>query len=282
VKNIIASIVAAAGIASLANAQATLMTVETSLDGISWASGARNVNPGQTVQFRYKVSFDAGASGVTPVGFASLTFQPTVSNWGNDTLAAFATTGNNTNGGTVTEASGAFGRISPFGSTGPTTSDPYRGHTQSVSGTNFLRIARTTITNWVGAGATTGTSAANNFNGAGGLACVQKAASLVVAGTDPAYNAAISNVVIAKFSLTLSPDTAARTLVIDAPTDGMSRNSTSGAREASWFSNASDTFGATKGAVSVSTASLNVVAVPAPGVLGLMGMGGLVALRRRR
>jgi len=282
VKNIIASIVAAAGIASLANAQATLMTVETSLDGVSWASGTRNVAPGATVQFRYKVSFDPQASGITPVGFASLTFQPTVSNWGIDTIANFATTGNNTNGGTVTDASGAFGRISPFGSTGPTTSDPYRAAAQTVSGVNFLRIARTTITNWVGAGATTGTSAANNFNGAGGLACVQKAASLVVAGTDPAYNGAISNVVIAKFSLTLSSDTTARTMVIDAPTDGMSRNATTGAREAAWFTNAADNFGGTKGAVTVTTASLNVVSVPAPGVLGLMGMGGLVALRRRR
>ena len=45
-KNIIASIVAAAGIASLANAQATVMTVETSLDGITWQGGTRTVAPG--------------------------------------------------------------------------------------------------------------------------------------------------------------------------------------------------------------------------------------------
>lgn len=278
-KNIIASIVAAAGIASMASAQITQMDVETSLDGVNWASGNRAVNPGTTVQFRYKVSFNANGTTVTPTGFASLTFQPTVSNWGTDTLGAFATSGNNTNGGAVTEASGQFGRIIPFASTGATTSDPYRGHVQTVSGTQFLRIARTTITNWVGQGLTSGTSAANNFNGAGGLACVQKSFSLVTA-TDPAFNPAIANVVLAKFSLTLSNDGAARTLVISAPTDGMSRNATTGAREASWFSSNTDNFGSIKAAVSVADASLTVV--PAPGALALLGMGGLLAARRRR
>lgn len=279
-KNIIATVVAAAGLATIANAQISRLSVETSLDGVSWSSGARDVNPGATVQFRYKMSFDANGTTAAPTGLASLTFQPTVSSWsGADTLAAFATIGNNTNGGTVTEASGNYGRISPFGSTGPASTDPYRGHTQANAGVNYLRIARTTITNWVGAGATTGTTAANNFNGAGGLACVQKSASLV--GTaDPAFNPSISNIVLAKFALTLSADGAARTLVIDAPTDGMSRNATSGAREAAWFSSNTDSFGSIKGAVSVTSASLNVV--PAPGMLGLMGMGGLVALRRRR
>lgn len=280
-KNIIASIVAAAGIASMASAQITQMDVETSLDGVNWAGGNRSVNPGTTVQFRYKVSFNLNGTTAVPTGFASLTFQPTVSNWGGtDTLNAFATSGNNTNGGAVTEASGQFGRIIPFASTGATTSDPYRGHTQTVSGTNFLRIARTTITNWVGQGLTTGTSAANNFNGAGGLACVQKAFSLVVAGTDPAFNPAISNVVLAKFSLTLGADAAARVLTLSAPTDGMSRNTTTGAREASWFSSNSDNFGGIKGAVQVADATLTIV--PAPGAMALLGMGGLVALRRRR
>lgn len=279
-KNIIATVVAAAGLATIANAQISRLSIETSLDGVSWSSGVRNVNPGATVQFRYSMSFDANGTTATPTGFSSLTFQPTVSNWtGADTLAAFATIGNNTNGGTVTEASGQYGRISPFGSTGPTSTDPYRGHTQANSGVNYLRIARTTITNWVGAGLTTGTTAANNFNGAGGLACVQKAFALV-GSADPAFNPAITNVVLAKFALTLSADGAARTLVIDAPTDGMSRNATTGAREAAWFSSNTDNFGSIKGAVSVTSSSLNVV--PAPGMLGLMGMGGLVALRRRR
>ena len=69
-KNIIASIVAAAGIASMASAQITQMDVETSLDGVSWSGGNRAVNPGTTVQFRYKVSFNANGTTATPTGFA--------------------------------------------------------------------------------------------------------------------------------------------------------------------------------------------------------------------
>jgi hypothetical protein len=280
VKNIIASIVAAAGIASLASAQITQMDVQTSVDGINWASGNRNVNPGTTVQFRYRVSFNANGTTAIPTGFSSLTFQPTVSNFAaGDTLGAFATVGNNTNGGTVLDTNnGSYGRISPFGSTGPTTTDPYAGQRQTSASVNYLRVARSTITNWVGDGLTTGTSAANNFNGAGGLACVQKSFSLV--GTaDPAFNASISNVVLVKLAFTLSSDTASRVLTIDAPTLGMSRNTTSGAREAAWFSSNTDNFGSIKAAVQVAAATVTIV--PAPGMLGLVGMGGVVALRRR-
>lgn len=281
-KNLVISLVAAAGLASLANAQQiTRMDVETSIDGgASWAGGARQVNPGTTVQFRYKVSYVANGSTLAPIGFASLTFQPTISNWSSsDSLAAFATTGNNGTGGSVTEASGNFGRITPFAATGATTSDPYRGHVQTVSGTQYLRIARTTITNWVGAGATTGSLAANNFNGAGGLPAVQLSQSLAT-GTQPAFNANTSNVVLAKFAFTLSAETASRTLSVSAPTDGMSRNTTTGVRQAAWFETSADTSGAIKAEVQVNGASIEVI--PAPGVLGLLGAGGLVALRRRR
>ncbi|MEI7659122.1 MAG: immunoglobulin domain-containing protein, partial [Phycisphaerae bacterium] len=119
-----------------------------------------------------------------------------------------------------------------------------------------LRIARSTVTNWVGQGLTIGTSAANNFNGAGGMICAQKPFSLVVQGTDPPFNPTISNVVLAKFAMTLGSDLTPRTLVIGAPTAGMSRNTTTGAREASWFASNSDNFGTIKGAVQVTDASI--------------------------
>lgn len=278
---LIASIVAAAGLASLANAQAvTRMSVETSLDGISWASGTRQVNPGTNVRVRYNVSYIANGSTTIPVGFATLTFQPTVSNWtGADTLGSFATIGNNTNGGAVTDASGEYGRIIPFASTGPTSTDPYRGHTQTISGTSYLRIARTVITNWVGDGATTGTAAANNFNGSGGLATVQKSSGNVGAN-DPAFNPSITNVTLFRFAVTLSSSTAARTLLADAPLAGMNRNATTGARDGSWFLSGADNFGSIKAPVEVIPASIEVI--PAPGALGLLGLGGAMALRRRR
>lgn len=281
-KNVIVSIVAAAGLAGVASADTSQLNMQVSTDGVSWSSAA-NAAPGATVQVRGVMNFVQTGT-TTPTGFASLTWQPTVSNWtAADTLQAFADRGNNTNGGSVLDTPGMpapYGRISPFGSTGPTSSDPYRGHVQSNAGTNYLRIARTTITNWVGEGATTGTSASNNFNGSGGLANVQKSFGLVNPTVDPPFNSNITNVVLFKFAVTMSGDGAARVLTIGAPTEGMSRNATTGAREAAWFSSNADNFGALKAEVAVGTATISVV--PAPGALALLGLGGLVVGRRRR
>jgi hypothetical protein len=240
-------------------AQVTRVVVETSVDGLSWSNNPRTVNPGANVQVRYKLSYDPAGSTAMPTGFASVTFQPTISNWiaGQDTLSPFAASGNNTNGGSVSEASGLFGRITPFASTGPTTTDSYRGHVQTVGGVTYLRIARTSITNWVGQGLTSGTAAANNFNGAGGLACVQKGFSLVTAN-DPPFNPATADIVIARFGFTVSSAIQSRTLVADAPSVGFSRNPTSGAREGSWFSSNTDNFGSIKAAAGVSPATIIV------------------------
>ncbi|MBS0195209.1 MAG: hypothetical protein JSR77_00465 [Planctomycetes bacterium] len=279
-KNVIASIVAAAGLASLATADTSRLDMQVSTDGVTWSNNV-NVAPGATVLVRGKVSFIQTGT-ATPVGFASLTWQPTLSNWvaGTDVLNAFADRGNNTNGGSVSDTAGTagpFGRISPFGATGPTSTDPYRGHTQTAAGVNYLRIARTTITNWAGDGPTTGTSASNNFNGSGGLACVQKSSGNVGAA-DPPFQGSITDVVLFKFSVTVAaPGT--RTLTVDAPLAGMSRNTTTGAREAAWFSSGSDNFGGIKAEVAVNTATISV---PTPGGLAALGLGGLVAVRRRR
>ena len=75
----LAALACLAGGAVFAHAQVTRMEVETSLDGLTWSSANRVVVPGTTVQFRYKVSFDANGTTATPVGFASLNFQPTIS-----------------------------------------------------------------------------------------------------------------------------------------------------------------------------------------------------------
>ena len=255
-------LVSVAGMTTVASAQVTRLIVETSLDGVSWVSGTRGAPAGSTLQFRYVVTFDPSGTTQAPIGFAALTFQPTVSNWSTgETLAAFATTGNNLNGGSVSDSSGLFGRIIPFAATGPTTTDPYRGHTQAVSGVNYLRLARTTITNWIGVGATSGTSAANNTNGAGGVVCVQKGVNALNT-SDPAFNGSISGVVLAKFGMTLSADTSPRTLVFDAPLGGMSRNTTTGVREASWYSSTSDLVGTIKGAVAVTPAEVFVCQPP--------------------
>jgi uncharacterized protein (TIGR03382 family) len=65
-----------------------------------------------------------------------------------------------------------------------------------------------------------------------------------------------------------------------APLEGFSRNSTTGAREATWYGNTTESAGSVKGAVVVNGASIHII--PAPGSLALIGLGGLVAGRRRR
>ncbi|MEI7658591.1 MAG: immunoglobulin domain-containing protein [Phycisphaerae bacterium] len=263
VKSFVAGLASFAGIAG---AQVTRMAIETSLDGVTWAGGTRAVPAGTTVQFRCVVTFDPAGTTQSTVGFASLTFQPTLSNWTtSDALAAFATVGNNTNGGSVPDSPGQYGRISPFAATGPTTSDPYRVHLQSNASINYARLARTTITNWIGVGPTSGTAAANNFNGAGGVACVQKSFGSV-GPSDPPFNSNVSGVVLAKFAFTLSSDTTARQLQITVPNDGMSRNATTGAREASWYASNSDLLGSVKTSVVVSPAVVEVCQPPVAAV----------------
>lgn len=287
-KNVIGSLVAIAGLAAAANAQ-SLLNLQVSTDGLNWSDNVEVVAaPGTntTVLMRASISY----TGSTPAfGFASLTWQPVFSNVrAADVVDPFATQGNNLNGGgVILDASpldGPFGRIQPFASTGPSGTQAYavHRHTAMSGGApdgNFLRIARNDITRWMGTGPTTTASAVNNFNGAGGVACVQKATP----GTaDPARNDSISNVVIFQIALTLDgvPDGDTHIIGVEAPTAGMSRNSNNGNREASWFGPAGDNSGSVKGIVEVDGATITIT--PAPGALALLGLGGLIVGRRRR
>lgn len=294
-KNVIGSLVAVAGLAAVANAQ-SLLNLQVSTDGVNWSDNvevraASGVNT--TVLMRALVSY----TGTLPaVGFASLTWQPTFGNVrpGVDSVQAFADQGNNTNGGSVvldgSPMDGPFGRISPFAASGPTVGGAQRyaaiAHSGGSGGApagNWLRIARNDITRWMGTGPTSGTSAVNNFNGAGGVACVQKSPGNVNPTVDPPFQAGITDIAIFQIALTVGGVGQGETHVISlgAPTDGMSRNGTTGAREAAWFSSLTgDNSGSTKGAVEVDGASITIT--PAPGALALLGLGGLVAGRRRR
>jgi len=291
-KNVIGSLVAVAGLAMVANAAVdnSRLDILVSKDGVNFAPSV-SVNPtaGEgRVYIAYVMSFDGAAA---PNAFASLTFQPVFSNirTGTDTIAAFANTGNNTNGGAIDaranySQAGGFGRLKPWAATGPSTSQTYAVHTHTASSGgapagNFYRIARNDVTRWMGTGATTGTAAVNNFNGAGGVVVGQKQTP----GTgDPARVAGTSNLVLMVLALnvgSVAPGVT-HTIAATAPTDGMSRNSTTGAREASWYANTAELAPSIKAAVVVNNGEINII--PAPGSLALLGLGGLVAGRRRR
>ncbi len=293
-KNVIGSLVAVAGLAVAANAQSRL-DLQVSLDGVNWSDSVEvNASTGNsaTVLMRAMISWTGDVGQTTgPVAFASLTWQPVFGNVrpGVDSVQPFANQGNNLNGGGVNldadPLDGPFGRVIPFASTGPSGTASYQaiahaGGSGGAPAGNYLRISRNDITRWPGTGPTTGTTAVNNFNGAGGVACVQKA--VPTPGVDPDRREGINDIVIFQIALTVGGVGQGETHDIDvtAPTDGMSRNTVTGAREASWFRGPGDNSGAVKGAVEVDGAAIRIT--PAPGALALLGLGGLVAGRRRR
>jgi len=295
-KNVIHSLVAVAGLATVANAQVanTLLKYEVSRDGVNWSS-TLNANPGDTIQVRALASYIGSASAPTAGGLGQIVFQPVVSSWtGADTLITTAgTPGNNGVGpvggtrstpiGTVEDAPGQYGRITPFGANSTTTSTYLRGHVGTGTAAGLLRIARADVTNWIGVGATSGASAANNWNGGGGVSIAQIANPNRLT-SDPAFNANTSNVVVFKFGFTLSSATDVRTLNITTPAGGIGKVTTPGSeygeQNARWFASTQEVSSSLRGGVNVMDAAVSIV--PAPASLALLGLGGLVAARRRR
>ncbi|MBI1190784.1 MAG: hypothetical protein GC200_08920 [Tepidisphaera sp.] len=283
-KKVIVSMLAVAGMAMAANAADTTLRYEVSADGGATWSSSVNALPGTHIQVRARVAY----SGTAQVfGLSQLVFQPIVSNWA-DTLDNTGPLSNQigpTGGsrttplGTVDDASGAFGRITPFGANAITTTAYIRGFVGTGANAGMLRIAQAFVTNWIG----TGTNA-NNATGAAGVSVAQIAPGTRLP-TDPAYSDS-NDVVVFKFGFTLNADSTARTLGIDTPVAGLGKETSSttghlGELYASWFTSSQAAQGTRfYGSVGTEAASVNVV--PAPGALALVGLGGLVATRRRR
>lgn len=294
-KKILGSIVAVAGLAMAANGQAvnTELKYQVSTDGINWQP-TLNVAPGTSVQVRALLSYIGPG---TSAGLGLVSFQPVVSNWtAADTLLTTAgTPGNNGVGplggtrsnpiGTVDDQPGVWGRITPFGSTSYNTSTFLRGHLGTGTAAGLLRIARADVTNWIGVGATSGVLAANNWNGGGGVTAAQIANPSRLS-TDPEFQTQSQNVVVFKFGFTVSSATDSRTLNISTPAAGIGKVTTAGAtygqQNARWYASTSEVSPSLNGAANVIDAAVIVTNVPAPASLALLGLGGLVATRRRR
>ncbi len=260
---------AVAGLAAAANAQATNVVFEASSDnGATWGA-AREVSPGATVLVRARIQL----SGSTSLGLAGITFQPRVTNWSaGDVRNAFtfpgldgagaptsetAYNGQHVPGGTATNT----GRIFPFGSSGQTPTSASGLLTSFVDGGNTLRFA-----------GSKNTTAATNA--AWGVSSSQLTQNL--GGTN--FNTSL-DVVVFRFSITVdAANTADRHLLATLPS-GATPDVNLG--RASWYMTANGLNSLNANIGTITPADIHVL-VPAPGALALLGLGGLIAGRRRR
>jgi hypothetical protein len=277
---VIASLVAAAGLSVSANAAVnTLIQMQVSNDGVNFSS-SMFAQSGATFQVRVMVSYIGTAS---PVGLASFVFQPTVSNWliGGDAALPFHNggAGGNTNGGTISDGPGQYGRISPWARTALTTSTAITNHVHhggqagGTAGSGWLRIAQRQVTSWFG-----GTG---NTTGGSGVPISQLSNVGRVPGVDPEFNSALTNIPVFRFGITLDAMSETRdALIIDAPLEGFgNRNAATGEREVYWWGSMSESTGSIRGTAIVEPATLWI---PAPSSLALLALGSFVVARRRR
>lgn len=245
------ALIAAAGLATVANAQNTRLVFEASNDGgASWAANV-NANPGSNVLVRIRAVYERGTAASTP-GFAGITFQPTLSGWtAADAVMPFATRLDYTAG------ANDLGRVAPFWSVGQEDGSASGLLRSFVDGGNTLRFGGSKL-----ATATT--------NLAWGLNSSQLTQNLNPSG----FNSNL-DVVIFRYGITLGPATTVRTLTATAPLNLINNS------RGTWY--ATSAGGSVQGAITqdfISNATINIV--PAPASLALLGLGGLVAGRRRR
>jgi hypothetical protein len=297
-KNVI-GIVAVAGLAATAMAQPSGQTelryearVFNAGNNTGWSSVV-NANPGDQIEVRAVVSYIGTAQ---PVALGQIVFQPIISNWtsGDAVITQAGTPGNNGIGpvggsvtsppGYVNDQPGVYGRITPWAANATTTSTYLRGHTHTINGVNYLRIARNDVTNWIGVGASSGAGAANNTNGGGGVSIAQGQIGGGRPTNFPPEVLDTQGLVVFKFGFTLSSNTALRTLTITTPEDGFGRStaaSTYGGPNTRWFASTSD---GTPGSIFTTPFAVDAVinVVPTPASMALLGLGGLMVARRRR
>lgn len=295
-KSVIASLVAVAGMSVAASAAVnTQVSFLVSVDGgpfsnnVEIAAGSGQHNVEVVARFTYV------GPGVAQ-GFASAIFQPTVSNFGaSDVALAYVNGGMGSNvstpSGVVSDSAGQYGRINPYGRTALTsTNQAITNHIHNSSGGSpagrFLRIAQRSATGWMGGN--------GNTTGGQGVAVAQLA-NVGRSFSDPAF-APGTSVNVFRWGMTIDAgsDSAsgARVLTVDAPIEGFGNRvgatsaqfpgSAVGDREVYWWGDMNASTGDLRGTAAVAQSFINIVVVPTPASLALMGLGGLCVARRRR
>jgi len=266
-KKVLGSILVA-GLALSANAQVSQRSqfaVQLSTDGVTWTDSL-SVNPALNGRVYGRVVASWVGNGASdPLFLNGCRFQPTGSGWstaGGDSVMAFnATTKVTAN---YTAGSEVLGRV--FGAT---TVSAITAHQYSFNGQNYLRFAETAATNHPGQGATN-----NNINGASGINCSNNTLSPQLG---------IANVALFTWGMNFS-STRTGSMSFSIPQEAFR---TSGAtatppntRSATWVTSTSPF--TTVEAPTLETIGASLSFVPAPSAAALLGLGGLVAGRRRR
>lgn len=193
-----------------------------------WATSL-DALPGDHVEVRAVVSYIGTG---TVYGLGQIIFQPIIADWtpadsiigtpGTPGGIGIGPTGSNTSTppGYVQDLPGVYGRITPWAGANTTTSNFYRGHLHvnpNGTGRTYMRIARNDVTNWIGVGASSGSGAANNTSGAGGVTVAQGTLGAGRPTNFPPQNNSLTDLVVFKFGFVIDPASGQRDLTIAAP-----------------------------------------------------------------
>ncbi len=301
-KKVIVSMLAVAGLASIASAQVEAgggrLTFQVFNPVTSTWGSSIDAAPGQRVEVRVVASYIGTRTDLFAMGEAL--YQPTFSNADNvdggngvDNLGAWRNGGNGGNsvvGSMLTGAEGDqgtaladYGRVRFGGTansaTGSNTMTSFRHNSDNGSPAgSWIRMAGNFVTSWPQAlPAATDANAINRI--LRGISSQQQSQALAptfhVAGT--------SGLVLFRQAIILSNDPAARTLQFSSFIESARRvggpTSADDTRYMTWQTGAADSGGHRTGVTYV-PGSINIV--PTPASAALLGLGGLLAARRRR
>jgi len=275
-KNVIATLVAVAGVAAAANAGLVSYNVST---GGAFGPSA-DALPGQTVTVRVRIAYN----GTVPVhAFSGVNLQPLLTGnfgaaAGNDSIitnannyvgatsGAFLTTPQ----GTVDGAFGQYGRVNSFGAQALSTNTAPRAFYGTGTAAGLARIAQGRTSNWMGTG-----TGLNNSAGTGGFNLSQASPNLVPGyPVNPLGNGDdVGGEYVFQFAIVVG-EGFNRSISISTATFGAT------VVPITWFANGQNFNETLNTTLSSFPGTINVI--PAPASLALMGLGGLIVGRRRR
>lgn len=309
-KNVIVSLVALAGVASAVNAQTqppmeavgATLKYEVALPGGAWGSSV-DILPGQRVEWRAVLNFTGTAAAVA---LGQIFYQPVFSNVDNDgagatqdSLGAWRNNGisgqGNTNlsPGLLSVAEGndsatlaSYGRVrygftsrsTTAGSSGALGGIRHSGGSAGAPAGNFIRIAGANNPNWYPASIPNGTVELNNQ-------ILWGVVSDNNAATSTWFTTGTSNLAIFRQAFIASTDDSVRTVTLNSERATLRRAGggagTDDLRFMTWaLAGEGGATATVRVGVEYIGATINII--PTPGAAALLGLGGLVAARRRR